>query len=58
MEDDERRQREAERRFQDERLRALPEELDREPDRVRALYNVRASRLEPIGLVYLWPVGA
>lgn len=58
MEAEERHQREAERRFQDERLRKLPGELDREPARIQGLYEVKASRLEPVGLVYLWPVGA
>jgi hypothetical protein len=26
-----------------------------EPARVRASYEVRAHRLEPVGIVYLWP---
>ncbi|MDZ4799926.1 MAG: DISARM system SNF2-like helicase DrmD [Bryobacteraceae bacterium] len=58
IDEEERRQREAERRFQNDRLRDLPAELDREPGRIRALYKVSAARLEPVGLVYLWPVGA
>ena len=24
--------------------------------RIRALYEVKAQRIEPVGLVYLWPV--
>jgi hypothetical protein len=58
MGEEDRRQREAERKFQDDRLRDLPSELEREPARIHDLYEVRASRLEPVGLVYLWPVGA
>jgi hypothetical protein len=26
-----------------------------EPQRIRASYDVHAHRLEPVGLVYLWP---
>ena len=26
------------------------------PDRIRELYDVKATRIEPVGLVYLWPV--
>jgi superfamily II DNA or RNA helicase len=56
--EEDRRQREAEHRFQTERLNRLPEELAKEPDRIRAIYQVQATRVEPVGLVYLWPVGA
>ncbi len=58
MTEENRRQREAEHRFQTERLNRLPEELAKEPDRIRAIYQVQATRVEPVGLVYLWPVGA
>jgi superfamily II DNA or RNA helicase len=58
MAEEDRRQREAEHRFQTERLNRLPEELANEPDRIRAIYQVQATRVEPVGLVYLWPVGA
>jgi superfamily II DNA/RNA helicase len=58
MLEEDRRQREAEHRFQTERLNRLPEELAKEPDRIRAVYQVQATRVEPLGLVYLWPVGA
>ena len=30
-------------------------DLKTEPDRIRAFYEVRAKRVEPIGLAYLWP---
>jgi hypothetical protein len=54
--EEEKRQAKAERRVWEERLAALPEELKTEPDRIRSLYEVRAQRIEPIGLIYLWPV--
>ena len=31
------------------------QDLAQEPDRVRDFYVVRAMRIEPVGLVYLWP---
>ena len=30
-------------------------DLANEPDRIREFYVVRAQRIEPVGLVYLWP---
>jgi hypothetical protein len=54
--DEEKRQAQVERRAWDARLSALPDELKTEPDRIRSLYEVRAKRIEPVGLVYLWPV--
>jgi hypothetical protein len=45
----------ADRRHWDTRLRALDAEIVSEPARVRDAYRVRASRVEPVGLVYLWP---
>jgi hypothetical protein len=53
--DEERRQKERERRRWDERLREIEHELATEPDRVRDSYAPAAHRLEPVGLVYLWP---
>ena len=53
--EDERRQLEANRRHWSLRLERLQQELRDEPARVRQSYEVRAHRLEPIGLVYLWP---
>lgn len=49
------RQRESDRRHWALRLQRLERELQDEPQRVRQAYEVRAHRLEPIGLVYLWP---
>ncbi len=54
--EDETRQLESNRRYWDKRLRALDRELTSEPARIRDQYEVRAKRIEPIGLVYLWPV--
>jgi hypothetical protein len=50
-----RRQREQERRDWDRRLEELPEEMRNEPDRIREVYRICATRVEPVGLVYLWP---
>jgi len=52
---EERREREADRRHWDGRLTRLERELRDEPRRLRESYEVRAHRLEPVGLVYLWP---
>jgi hypothetical protein len=54
--EEEKRQLEANQRYWDKRLISLEEELKTEPDRIRAQYQVRAQRVEPIGLVYLWPI--
>jgi hypothetical protein len=53
---EERREREADRRHWETRLGRLERELREEPNRIRDSYEVRANRLEPVGLVYLWPV--
>jgi hypothetical protein len=54
--EDERRQLEANKRYWSQRLVALEGELQTEPDRIRDLYEVKATRIEPVGVVYLWPV--
>jgi superfamily II DNA/RNA helicase len=54
--DDEKRQLAADRRHQERRLAELERELTTEPDRIRRSFEVRATRLEPVGLAYLWPV--
>jgi hypothetical protein len=51
----ERRQRQADRRYWDKRLSALERECVEEPKRMLASYEVRAERLEPVGVLYLWP---
>ena len=37
------------------RLDQFDQELAHEPARVREFYRVRVKRVEPVGLVYLWP---
>ena len=37
------------------RLKAIETELEIEPRRIADTYRVRAIRVDPIGLVYLWP---
>jgi len=54
--EEERRQLESNRRYWGQRLAALEGELRTEPDRIRDLYDVRAQRIEPVGLIYLWPI--
>ena len=49
------RQFEADRRSWDGKLLRLQQDLDAEPEKVRQGYKVQARRLEPIGLIYLWP---
>ena len=51
----ERRQLNANKRYWTERLETLKTELKDEPDRIREVYSVKAKRIEPVGLVYLWP---
>ncbi|MFH1566623.1 MAG: DISARM system SNF2-like helicase DrmD [Gemmatimonadota bacterium] len=53
--EDERRQLEADLRSWRVRLAQFDRDLATEPARVRAFYGVRARRVEPVGLVYLWP---
>jgi hypothetical protein len=55
IDDAERRQRERDHSHWGTRLVEIEREIEAEPARVRASYEIRASRLEPIGLVYLWP---
>jgi hypothetical protein len=54
--EEELRQLEANKRYWSKRLVSLAAELETEPDRIRDVYQVRAKRIEPVGLVYLWPV--
>ena len=54
--EEEQKQIEADRRHWRRRLERLEGELDTEPARIRQSYEVKATRFEPAGLVYLWPV--
>ena len=53
--EDELRQLESNKRYWAKRLEMLDGELKTEPKRIRELYEIKATRLEPIGLIYLWP---
>ncbi|WP_344694460.1 DISARM system SNF2-like helicase DrmD [Sphingomonas cynarae] len=55
LDEAEARQRATDRRSWDRAATRLDDELVREPERLRAANRVRATRLEPIGMVYLWP---
>ena len=50
------RQYEADRRAWKRRLGEIEGELESEPCRITDSYSVRAHRIDPLGLVYLWPV--
>ena len=49
------RQLDADMRHWRRRLTQFERDLEREPARIREFYEVRARRVEPVGLVYLWP---
>jgi hypothetical protein len=51
----EKRQLEADMRSWRNRLEQFDRDIGIEPKRIREFYEVRAKRIEPIGLVYLWP---
>ena len=53
--EDEKRQRDADIASWRTRLAQFDRDLETEPARIREFYDVRAKRVEPIGLVYLWP---
>lgn len=54
--EEELRQLNADRRHWNRRLDELEIELDVEPARIRDIYAIRAKRVEPVGMVYLWPM--
>jgi superfamily II DNA or RNA helicase len=53
--DEERRQLEANVRAWQRRLPRFEQELESEPRRMIEFYEVRARRIEPVGIAYLWP---
>lgn len=55
---DDKRQLDADRRHWERRLEAIAQELITEPERIEQVYQVKASRVEPVGLLYLWPVSS
>ncbi len=55
FDDAEQRQRQADLRAWQRRLEEIERERVSEPGRIAESFRVQASRLDPIGLVYLWP---
>ena len=55
FDEEERRQLQANMRYWRMRLDQFDRDLEQEPGRIRASYQVQARRVEPVGLVYLWP---
>ena len=55
FDEEERRQLQLNMRYWRMRLDQFDRDLEREPGRIRAFYQVQARRVEPVGLVYLWP---
>ena len=53
--EDEREQRRLDKQNWEKRLEELEIEIDTEPDLVRQKHIVNARRIEPVGIVYLWP---
>ena len=53
--EEEKRQRQADVASWRTRLAQFDRDLETEPARIREFYTVRATRVEPLGLVYLWP---
>jgi superfamily II DNA/RNA helicase len=53
--EDDRRQLEANMSAWRKRLEQFTRDLQTEPQRIRDFYEVRATRVEPVGLIYLWP---
>jgi Helicase conserved C-terminal domain/SNF2-related domain len=54
-EQDQRAQFEADEAHMAERLAAIEKEIATEPAQIRSLYEVSLQRLEPVGIIYLWP---
>ena len=55
FDEEERRQLQSNMRYWRKRLDQFDRDLEQEPVRIRAFYEVQAQRVEPVGLVYLWP---
>jgi hypothetical protein len=55
FDEEEKRQLESDIRAWRLRLQQFDRDLIGEPDRIREFYEVHAQRIEPVGLVYLWP---
>ncbi|NBB24803.1 ATP-dependent helicase [Porphyrobacter sp. SLTP] len=48
------RQRDADRKSWEKKLERLTHDLETEPERLRNSFDIRAARIEPLGMVYLW----
>jgi superfamily II DNA or RNA helicase len=53
--EEERKQLESDMKSWRTRLEQFERDLKTEPGRIREFYEVRVTRIEPVGLVYLWP---
>lgn len=53
--DDEKRQLDRDRAYWRKWLETVDQDLIDEPSRIRDFYQIEVDRIEPIGLVYLWP---
>ena len=53
---DEMRQINADRQHWEKRVGELEQEILSEPERIQQTYHVKAERIEPVGIIYLWPV--
>ena len=42
-------------KYMERRLGAIEDEIEVEPQQIEELYQVAVRRLEPVGLVFLWP---
>ena len=56
FDEQEKRQLESNRRYWQRWLENVDNDLRREPERILGFYRVVSSRIEPVGLAYLWPV--
>lgn len=52
---DARKQWDEETKYLDGRTASIVKDIETEPAAIEALYDVRLRRLEPVGLVYIWP---
>jgi superfamily II DNA or RNA helicase len=55
FDEEERRQLESDMKSWRIRLGQFDRDLETEPKRIRDFYDVRVKRVEPVGLIYLWP---
>ena len=51
----EKKQADADKKHMEQRLISIEEEIRNEPSELKALYDVSLPRLQPVGLVVLWP---